>query len=56
MKTRFKKFDEEIIIADDTGFTIDVNYLSLITESSNPVEGKLLAEFQLLKEDLISHK
>jgi hypothetical protein len=56
MKTYFNKFDEEIITTDDTGMKIDVDYLSLIIESSNPQGERLLAEFQSLKEDFIKHK
>jgi hypothetical protein len=55
-KTCYKKFDEEIILTDEHGNKIDVDYLSLIIECNNPMQDRLIFEFQSLKEDLISNK
>lgn len=55
-KTRFKKYDEEIVIIDQNGNKIDVNYISLIIECDNPNDTKILIGFQSLKEQFIANK
>lgn len=52
----YKKYDEEIIITDENGEKIDVNYMSLIIECDNPNVDAILVEFQSLKEQLITDK
>jgi hypothetical protein len=52
----FKKYDEEIIITNESGEKIDVYYMSLIMESDNPNVDAILTEFQSLKEQFIANK
>lgn len=54
--TCFKKYDEEIIIKDEAGLVVDIEFLSLIIECNNPKIELILNEFQSLKEQLISDK
>jgi Family of unknown function (DUF6169) len=55
-KTCFKKYDEEIIITDESGEKIDIDYMSLIVECANPNITEILIEFQSLKEQFIANK
>ena len=54
--TCFKKIDEEIVVVDEHGEAVDVDYMSLIVEYDNEDQGEITKEFQKLKEKLIATK
>lgn len=55
-KTCYKKYDEQIIVVDESGNKTSTDYISLIIECENPHVDSILMEFQSLKESLIAAK
>lgn len=55
-KLCFRKYDEEIIITNEEGESIDTDYMSLILECANPNVETILEEFQHMKENFIANK